>query len=118
MSHVTPRITPRVGRVVMWLAALALVAFLLNEQHMTNVRADRDREQVRALALETRHDAGVTTSALCALRTDLERRVAGSKTFLAEHPAGIPGISAKVIRDGIKNQERTIKALSGIDCPK
>ena len=58
-----------------------------------------------------------TTAALCVLRGDLERRVADSKAFLREHPTGIPGISAKVIRDGLRNQESTIRALSGINCP-
>lgn len=70
----------------------------------------------RALALKTSGDARVTTSALCALRNDLKVRVASSRSFLAEHPNGIPGISAKVVRDGIANQERTIAALSNIDC--
>ena len=73
---------------------------------------------IRTLTLQTSADAKQTTAALCALRSDLERRVATSEAFLAEHPHGIPGISAKQIRDGIRNQERTIRALSGIDCPK
>ena len=77
--------------------------------------AQRDRA-ARELTLQTRRDADVTTRALCALRSDLERRVASSRAFLAEHPDGIPGISAKVIRDGLRNQESTIRALSGIDC--
>jgi hypothetical protein len=70
----------------------------------------------RALAFKTSGDARVTTAALCALRTDLELRAASSRRFLADHPDGIPGIPAKVIRDGISNQERTITALRGIDC--
>lgn len=70
----------------------------------------------RALALRVAHDARVTTAALCALRNDLEVRVASSRSFLVDHPNGIPGISAKAIRDGIANQERTIVALSVIDC--
>jgi hypothetical protein len=54
--------------------------------------------------------------ALCVLRADLERRVATSRDFLEENPAGIPGIPARTIRDGIRNQERTIEALSGLSC--
>lgn len=57
------------------------------------------------------------TSSLCALRKDLETRVASSLNFLRDHPAGIAGIDPKTIRDGIANQQRTISALSGIDCP-
>lgn len=57
-----------------------------------------------------------TRDALCTLRADLETRVQTSKDFLIEHPKGIPGISAKVIKDGIKNQERTIDALSDLSC--
>lgn len=62
--------------------------------------------------------AAQTTDALCALRRDMQVRVDGGRAFLREHPNGIPGISAADIRDGIRNQQRTIKALAGIDCPK
>ncbi len=57
-----------------------------------------------------------TNNSLCALRNDLEVRVADSKDFLEENPNGIPGISTKVILDGISNQERTIEALSNLSC--
>lgn len=60
--------------------------------------------------------ASDSNNALCALRGDLERRVASSEQFLRENPNGIPGISAKVIRDGMTNQRRTIAALSRLDC--
>jgi hypothetical protein len=55
--------------------------------------------------------------ALCALRVDLQRRVAAAKNFLAEHPNGIPGIPARTFRDGIDNQQRTISALTVLRCP-
>lgn len=54
--------------------------------------------------------------ALCALRGDLDRRIEQSKGFLVEHPEGVAGVSAKVIQDGITNQTRTVKALSGLSC--
>ena len=54
--------------------------------------------------------------ALCALRLDLERRSVASREYLREHPNGAPGIPAKAIRDGLRNQDRTISALSGINC--
>lgn len=94
--------------------AAAGVALWLNSSRTSDVA--HLARQVRALALRTSDDARVTTAALCALRNDLEVRVASSRSFLAEHPNGIPGISAKAIRDGIANQERTITALAGIDC--
>jgi hypothetical protein len=68
------------------------------------------------VAFYTWDTASTSTRALCALRTDLERRVESSRTFLVEHPAGIPGIPVKTIQDGIRNQQRTIRALGGISC--
>ena len=61
-------------------------------------------------------DIQTSRVALCALRSDLERRVQTSEKFLKEHPAGIPGIPAKTIRDGIRNQQRTITALAALSC--
>lgn len=63
------------------------------------------------------NQARQSKDSLCALRADLERRVKSSEQFLVEHPRGIPGISAKTIRDGIDNQLRTIRALQGLSCP-
>lgn len=57
-----------------------------------------------------------TTRALCALRGDLEARIEQSKGFLVEHPEGVAGVSAKVIQDGIRNQQRTVHALRGLPC--
>lgn len=57
------------------------------------------------------------TGALCALRQDLERRVASSQEFLAQNPHGIPGIPAAVLSKSITDQERSIVALSGLHCP-
>jgi CHASE1-domain containing sensor protein len=58
-----------------------------------------------------------TTTALCALVNDLETRIQTSRAFLKENPDGIPGITPKIIRDGIKNQQRTIDALAPLKCP-
>jgi hypothetical protein len=71
---------------------------------------------VATVAAKTYHDANVNTDALCALRGDLERRVASSQQFLVKHPAGIPGIPVQTIRNGIVNQQRTINALSSLKC--
>lgn len=70
-----------------------------------------------AIGLKVYLDGRNTTKALCTLRTDLQVRVNSSIDFLSEHPEGIPGISPKMIRDGIENQQRTISALQGLDCP-
>lgn len=54
--------------------------------------------------------------AVCALRTDLIRRVHDSDQFLKVHPHGIPGISRADIQRGIDGQRRTIHALRVADC--
>jgi hypothetical protein len=54
--------------------------------------------------------------AVCALRTDLERRVQASRKFLRENPEGIPGIPAATIQQGIDNQQKTIDVLGVLDC--
>lgn len=91
------------------------------ESDVTEIQrlAAENRQRIREnIALTKRVDANadVTTAALCALRGDLEKRVANSTAFLKEHPRGIPGIPAKTIRAGIENQRRTIEALDGIRC--
>lgn len=58
-----------------------------------------------------------TDKALCTFVADLERRVESSQEFLDRHPGGIPGISGLEIRRSIENQKRTLKALSGLNCP-
>lgn len=70
------------------------------------------------LYLQGQARSGQTTEALCALRSDLQARVEGSRRFLRDHPDGFLGVSAKEIRDAAANQQRTIAALSGIDCPE
>jgi hypothetical protein len=58
-----------------------------------------------------------TTKALCTFVNDLESRVRTSQAFLKENPDGIPGIPVKILRDSIRNQQRTIDALSVLECP-
>lgn len=61
-----------------------------------------------------------STRALCALRSDLQSRVNNSRTFLTNHPRGLPGlgISAASLQSTIDGQLRTIIALSGLDCKR
>jgi hypothetical protein len=54
--------------------------------------------------------------ALCTLRSDLEARVTGARQFLADHPQGVAGISALVLKTSIDNQQRTIDALASLEC--
>jgi hypothetical protein len=55
-------------------------------------------------------------STLCILRGDLETRVAASRQFLLDHPQGISGISVAILQQSIDTQQRTIDALSGLEC--
>lgn len=61
--------------------------------------------------------ASRTTAALCVFRADLQSRVDGGVKFLASHPHGIAGISPADIKDSIRNQQRTVRALRGLSCP-
>lgn len=70
----------------------------------------------REVAKTSRDDADRLEQALCSLRSDLEVRVASSRAFLEQYPDGIPGISPKLIQDGIDNQQRTIIALKDLHC--
>lgn len=54
--------------------------------------------------------------AICALRTDLESRTSGTRAFLKVHPNGIPGVPIATIKEGLHNQDRSIKALSVLSC--
>lgn len=63
------------------------------------------------------NEGSETHDALCALAGDYEGRVSAGRTFLRVHPEGLPGIaSASQIRESLLNQERTLAALSVIDC--
>lgn len=58
-----------------------------------------------------------TTSALCTLRADLQRRVTQGDAFLLEHPHGIPGVPVETFRTSLEGQRRTVHALSTLKCP-
>ncbi len=113
---------PRAGglrliRIVIVCIAVGIVINSAASVYLFTQNAARIND-TRTLTLKAGHNARVTTSALCALRADLQVRVDSSRAFLVDHPRGIPGISAKAIRDGIRNQQRTIVALAGISCPR
>ncbi len=68
-------------------------------------------DRLRRLTIQNR-------AALCGLRADLHQRVERSEEFLREHPDGLPKleISAASIRESVRNQRRTIKALGELNC--
>lgn len=56
------------------------------------------------------------TDSLCTLRGDLQRRVEQGQEFLKENPEGIEGIPPETLQQSIEGQQRTITALSTLDC--
>lgn len=93
-------------RITLSFAAVVLVAFLVLAVMGYAIRQNR----------ELAREGEAANTALCALRVDLDQRVASSRAFLRENPEGIPGIPPKLIRDGIANQQRTIATLAILDC--
>jgi hypothetical protein len=67
----------------------------------------------------TRNDARIddTNDSLCALVADLKRRVVVAQDLLHANPDGTPGIPAAALQATIDGQQRTILALSKLDCP-
>lgn len=68
------------------------------------------------LATSTAITTTTQNQALCTLRADLQQRVDSSLKFLRHHPEGFAGIPPSTIKEGIENQQRTIKALSPLVC--
>ena len=58
-----------------------------------------------------------THTAVCVYRADLKHRVAQSERFLRSHPHGFAGVTVKVLRASILNQQKTIRALGSLVCP-
>lgn len=54
--------------------------------------------------------------AICVFRADLQQRVDSTKRFLDTHPGGFAGIPAATLRKSLRDQQRTIRALSLIRC--
>jgi hypothetical protein len=109
-------VTPHAGRVIAWIAALGLTAFVLGGLNHQGNEAARDRDALRVLANQTRHNAAVATDALCSLRHEREKTVANAERFLREHPNGTHDIPAETIRTSIATQRGTIQSLSDLSC--
>jgi len=56
---------------------------------------------------------------LCALRGDVQEAHDSAQQFLLDHPGRepIPGLSRQTLLISLHRQERTLRALSGLDCP-
>lgn len=54
--------------------------------------------------------------ALCSFREDLQARADSTQQFLLDHPNGIPGIPASVLRVSLQNELHTLKSLSRLVC--
>lgn len=89
-----------------YLIGLVGVAVALWGQHQ-NTDAIRSQSQLGAQ----------THSAVCALRNDLSDRVAASQVFLTSHPHGFAGVTVRVLRASIMNEQKTIQALAALRCP-
>ncbi len=91
--------------------------------YRTGAQAHQNRETLRQL--------GTTLVALCAQRKDTDAQIANdkkqlrqSRKYLREHPHGIPGILAALIRQGIQTKQQRLAAriafrhnLNALDCP-
>jgi hypothetical protein len=54
--------------------------------------------------------------AVCAFKTDLQRRVGEGIQFLATHPDGALGIPAKTLEASILNEQKTVHSLAALRC--
>jgi hypothetical protein len=103
------------------LVGLYLLGFHTSEQRDGRIEhaATQAREaasQAKSAAAGVARLAAASNHALCALRHDLEDRVANGERFLRKNPRGIPGIPARTLRQSIGGQRRTIRALSDLKC--
>jgi hypothetical protein len=86
------------------LAFVAMVAVMTATLIFVGWQVDKNRALARQGKLS--HDA------LCALNQRNIDRIAVSRQFLRDHPNGIPGIPTKIIRDGIKSDQSTVRILN------
>jgi hypothetical protein len=99
-----------IGLLTFGVTVLAVIT-VVNYQSLQDSQAAQKR-----LSTSVAANQQADTQALCALRADLQTRVNSTNAFLVTHPHGIPGISAATLRSGVAGQERTIRALSTINC--
>lgn len=56
------------------------------------------------------------SAALCAYRSDLQRRIDSGTTFLKSHPHGILGIPASTLKVSVANEQSALNSLSSLVC--
>lgn len=71
---------------------------------------------VAYVAVDANRSTTRNTDALCTFRGDLEKRVASTNDFLKKHPEGFAGIPAVTLKASADQQQRTILALSDLNC--
>lgn len=115
-DHSLRGLAARHSRLAGFLACLAIFALIVGWSAHEVTHAVIQARDAKTLTQRIQRESERTTSALCALRLDIELRVRGAQDFLAAHPHGFGGISATAMRDNIANQQRTAAALSGLSC--
>lgn len=90
----------------------------VSDNHTLALRAADNAHQTALLARATSALAKDTNNALCALRSDLEKRVAITQRLLAQDhlPAVLKDIDPTTIRQSIANQKATIRSLAELHC--
>lgn len=68
------------------------------------------------LLIYQQRQIGQAKRALCAFRSDLERRIDRGQHFLDTHPEGVAGVSASDLRSNLVNQRATFKSLDSLTC--
>lgn len=92
-----------------WIVVALACTFLLGGTIANNL-ANRNQ------AHKTDELARSTHSAICALRSDLVRRVQLNEAILKRHPDGVGGFSTSDLQRSILGQKATIRALATADC--
>lgn len=111
-------IAAELKRALRHLQIVTVVLFLaiLGAASWYAVDSSRARARLHADQARTAQAQAITNSALCALRSGLEKRVKASEEFLRTHPHGIAGISAASIQADIDGQNDTVASLSILAC--
>lgn len=111
--------------------ALVILGAGITGYIVLNNRGDENSNTANKAAVLARQSARLATetarlaknartdhAALCTLKGSLQSRVDQSRSFLEEHPKGIPGIPVSAIVQDVRNQQATIDSLVDLNCPK
>jgi hypothetical protein len=73
--------------------------------------------EVFVISSDVRANQQGDTHALCAFRRDIKSRYDSGVSFLLTHPHGILGIPLGTIQLSLTNEQHTLAALGGLQCP-